>query len=250
MSDFRAQLKKKGLLRSTRDKYVDIVSAVPEGMHPLDWVHAKVNSETPLGTVLPMRAAVKHYLMTEQGYSSAELDELLPPAEGYAAKARMPLTGAQLATYFVAVAEIQAEPARTILELLPKTGLRISEICALQKSDYNGDSFQFTGTRGERHVPLDSAARTTMARYQAPDGKWLFMGYSGGPIGPHAVRKYTRKIGELYPDLVAVSPDVLRSSFAVRSLRNGMHIKVLQNILGHTTPVTTQRYLRLVELGS
>ena len=64
-----------------------------------------------------------------------------------------------------------------------------------------------------------------------------------GPIGPHGVRKYTRKIAADYPSLSGLSPHVLRHTFATMALRNGMDLARLQTILGHESIETTRRYL-------
>jgi site-specific recombinase XerD len=72
---------------------------------------------------------------------------------------------------------------------------------------------------------------------------WLFSGYMGRPISPHGIRKYTRQIAERYPDLLGLSPHVLRHTFAVMSLKRGMGIETLQETLGHSSLETTRRYL-------
>jgi site-specific recombinase XerD len=197
-----------------------------------------------------MRAAVKHYLISVLGYDEDTLQELLPKARGQANRMRSALTPTQLALYHAAVEQIDTEPAHTILALLPSTGLRIGEITALRLSNIEkADNRYYLRFRGkgnkERIVPLNRAAERILEQFiQKEQPKdWLFLGYSGTPIGPHAIRKYTRAMADKYPDLGSLSPHCLRHTFATMALRNGVDLKNLQALLGHESIATTQRYL-------
>jgi len=245
----RQHLKRKGLLPSTRAKYEEIIDSAG-GADLIEWINNKVHARTPIGTVLPARAAVKHYLMAEQGYTEEELEQLLPKARGRSTRFRDALSPQQLALYHAAVEQVDREPAKTILKLLPKTGLRISEICSLQAFDIetqDGNSYLVFRGKGDKQrvVPLVGSAATLLASFIAEQqpGKWLFTGYMGRPVGPHAIRKYTRKIAENNPELAGLSPHVLRHTFSTLALRRGMDLRTLQEILGHKSIKTTQRYL-------
>lgn len=242
-------LKRQGLLPSTRDKYKEILEAADTD-DLIGWIERKTHARTPIGTILPMRAAVKHYLVAVLGYPEEHVQELLPKAKGRDAKLRQALSPRQLALYHAAVEQVDVEPAHTILTLLPMTGLRISEICGLRVENvrtFEGRPYlNFRGKRDkERIVPLTRGGAQALDLYfekEQPSG-WLFTGYSGHPIGAHAVRKYTRKIAQDYPDLVGLSPHVLRHTFATMALRKGMDLKRLQNLMGHESIQTTSRYL-------
>jgi site-specific recombinase XerD len=249
---FQHHLKQQGLLPSTRQKYTEIIDSAGNN-ELLSWIRNKVHARTPIGTVLPMRAAVSHYLISEMGYSAEEVKQLLPKAKGREAALRQALSPSQLAQYHAAVAQVDREPAHTILTLLPMTGLRISEICGMTLENvrlYEGRpilDFRGKGDKG-RIVPLGNAGKKALDSYMEREGKglthWLFPTYNfAGPIGPHAVRKYTRKIATDYPSLSGLSPHVLRHTFATLALRNGMDLARLQIILGHKSIETTRRYL-------
>ena len=168
---FKKHLKKEGLLSSTRDKYEDIIdSAFNESSDLVKWIEKKVHSRMPIGTILPIRAAIRHYLVSVVGYSEDELKELLPKAKGRKNKLREALTPSQLAIYHAAVDQIDQEPAHTILALLPSTGLRIGEITALHldnvKKKSNRLYLQFRGKRDkERIVPLTKAGSAILSLY-------------------------------------------------------------------------------------
>lgn len=250
MNQLETHLKQNGLLPSTRAKYTEIIKSMPDGADPIKWLRSKVHARTPIGTVLPMRAAIKHHLIAEYGYDEVALKGLLPKAKGRTTNDREALFPEQLAIYHMAVDEIDQEPAHTILDLLPMTGLRISEICSLERDNiemrHNGWDLVFRGKGDKKRiVPLYDSARKSLETYlevHRPQ-RWLFTGYSGKPIGPHAIRMYTRKMAARYPDLGQLTPHVLRHTFATMALRNGMDLVTLQAILGHKSIMTTRRYL-------
>lgn len=248
---FDERLHDRGLLPSTREKYTEISERM-DLEDPIAWLKSQVHARTPIGTVLPLRATVKHYLVGELGYTEEEVDDLLPKAMGRKAARRDALNPTQLAVYHMAVGALGIEPAHTILMLLPQTGLRISEACGLHRKNLRQVEGRWVlelRGKGDKHrvVPLNRAAETTLFTYfkVANTDGWLFPGRAdlGGPIGPHAIRKYTRAIAEDYPDLEGLSPHVLRHTFATMSLRRGMNLSQLQQLLGHESIVTTQRYL-------
>lgn len=242
----REHLGERGLLASTQEKYVEILDSAGDS-NLLEWIQQKAQEFGPIGTFLPARAAVKHYLIAVEGYSAEDLSELLPKAEGEATQFREALSSDQLALYHAAVDEIEQEPAHTILSLLPKTGLRISEACSLHRDDLQlqGSSGKLRVGRG-RKVPILSNATALLRQYveiHQPKG-WLFLGYGEAHIGPHAIRKYTRRIAARHPELNRLSPMVLRHTFAVMALRQGVPLADLQHILGHGSQKTTARYLQ------
>ena len=228
------RLKQQGLLPSTRSKYGDILAGADKD-NLIGWINKKVHARTPIGTVLPMRAAVKHYLIAELGYTEEERRALEPQ---------------QLALYHAAVDQIDREPIHTILFLLPSTGLRIGEITSLHVNDLRTHSARlclvFRGKRDkERIVPLTQSAEHMLNGYldtQQPSS-WVFPSFTNRPITPHAVRKHTRKIAEDYPELSGLSPHILRHTFATMALRKGVDLKNLQALLGHESIQTTSKYL-------
>jgi len=248
VSELQRHLKQQQLLPSTRVQYLAIVER--SGEEPVEWLRKRLNARTPIGTVLPYRAAIKHLLMSEHGYTDEEVKALLPKAKGRPTAFRHALSPELLAIYHTLV-DALPDPSRTILTLLPKTGLRIGEICGL--ADDNLQTVQgvrslvFRGKRDkERIVPLSSSAERTLDAYldsRERVSEWLFPNQMGAPISQHAVRKYTRGIAAKHPDFAGLSPHVLRHTFATMALRRGMDLKTLQALLGHESLETTSRYL-------
>lgn len=245
----KSRLKQKNLLPSTVEKYKEILDGA--GSRDLvEWIHEKVTTRTPLGTVLPLRAAVKHYLIGELGYAEDEVNELLPRARGLQAQPRPGLSADQLALYHAAVDQMDPGPCQTILSLLPQTGLRVGEIIALHVDDIRRAgadwALVFAG-RGDkaRVVPLTKAATKTLVSFleEFPTTSHLFQGYGDTHISAHAVRKHTRRIANSGVGLEGLSPQLLRTTWTIMMLRRGRALHEVQNILGHENIATTQRYL-------
>jgi integrase/recombinase XerD len=136
---------------------------------------------------------------------------------------------------------------RTILELLYATGLRVSELINLKKSDVNLDAgFVIAlGKRSkERVVPLGSYARSILKSYLEhidPTAPFLFPNGRGGVITRQAVWKLIRRYG-LEIGGVKVSPHTLRHTFATHLLEGGADLRSVQILLGHEDISTTQIY--------
>jgi site-specific recombinase XerD len=247
-SNLDKRFKNRGLLPSTQEKYGVILSAV-ESDDPLHWLNKRIEPSMPIGTVLPLRAAVKHYLIAEKGYSEEELDALLPKAKGRQPRWRQALSPDALALYHGLVDAVSAEPVHTILSLLPATGMRIGEITTLRVEDLREVGgryyFSFYGKGDKpRVVPLSLAGEKALKSYMefSHPTNWLFPGRSGNHITQHAVRKYTRKMATAHVELEGLSPHVLRHTAATLWLRKGADIRQVQALLGHQSIVTTQRY--------
>lgn len=250
MGNLTQHLQTQGLGRKTRLQYESILRRCNDE-DPLEWLKNTISASTPIGTILPLRAAIKHYLISVRGVDPLEVQDLLPKAKGKPNKIRSILSDEGLALYRQK-AEIQGEPVRTILLLLPETGMRISELCDLDVSNVSHQQgirgFLFRGKgQKERFVPFNSKATQLVESYlkKMRDEKgWLFQGYKGTPLKPDSVRKVTRNMAKSYPEqLNSLCPHQLRHTFATRALKGGMDLRTLQAILGHANIQTTAKYL-------
>ena len=250
MGDLIQHLQDQGLGRKTRLQYESILRRC-DNEDPLEWLKSTISTATPIGTILPLRAAIKHYLISVRGVDPVEAQELLPKAKGKPNKIRSILSDKGLALYRKQ-AEIQGDPVRTILLLLPETGMRISELCELEISNISHQQgirgFLFRGKgQKERFVPFNSKATVLVNAYLkkvGDDDGWLFQGYKGTPIRPDSVRKFTRNMAKTYPEqLGGLCPHQLRHTFATKALKGGMDLRTLQAILGHKNIQTTAKYL-------
>ncbi len=144
---------------------------------------------------------------------------------------------------------------RALLETLYATGTRASEVVNLRREDLHLES-SFLKCLGkgnkQRIVPLGRHAVTALVSYleeQRPglvqttvDAPWVFVSRGGRQLTREMlwvlVKKYVRRAG-LH---AKVSPHTLRHSFATHLLAGGADLRTVQEMLGHASIQTTQRY--------
>ncbi|MFJ2534194.1 site-specific tyrosine recombinase XerD [Microbacterium maritypicum] len=143
---------------------------------------------------------------------------------------------------------------RALLELLYATGARVSEAIDLDVDDLaHGDVLRLRGKGAkERIVPLGSYARTAVDAYLtrvrpglAMKGRAsarLFLGARGAPLSRQSAWLVIRAAAERAQITTDVSPHTLRHSFATHLLQGGADVRVVQELLGHSSVATTQIY--------
>lgn len=137
---------------------------------------------------------------------------------------------------------------RAIMELLYASGLRVSELCQLGIHDVDDDFVRVMGKgRKERVVPLGKKALEAidfyLSRYR--DGctkEKMFLSKSGRPIDRVVIWKMVKHYAKTAGIQKNVSPHTLRHSFATHLLDNGADLRVIQEMLGHASIATTDRY--------
>lgn len=149
-------------------------------------------------------------------------------------------------------------PVKTVLLLLPDTGLRITEACSLHWSQHKTDGkgrriLEIQGKRERRRrVPLNAVAQHVIDLYckwpGAPQAGFLFPSPLGDApyLSPKTVRAHLdalRRRKGWDGTLERVSPHVLRHTFASRLVNRGVSVKHIQVLLGHANVQTTQVYL-------
>lgn len=148
-----------------------------------------------------------------------------------------------------------------VLALLYGCGLRISEALSLRGRDAPLDgSLRILGKGGrERVVPVLKATRQAVEAYRdicphalEPD-EALFRGKRGGALGARAVQRTMARIRAELGLPALATPHALRHSFASHLLDAGGDLRTIQELLGHGSLSTTQRYTavetrRLVEV--
>jgi len=137
---------------------------------------------------------------------------------------------------------------KAMLELLYATGLRVSELVNLKRSDLNLDLALVRcigkGSK-ERIVPVGAPAMEAVKAYlelRKDAAPALFLGNKGKPITRVAfwriLQRYARQAGIRG----VVSPHTLRHSFATHMLDGGADLRAIQELLGHASIATTQIY--------
>lgn len=144
----------------------------------------------------------------------------------------------------------EASRDAAVLTLLYGCGLRISEALSLKRSDAPlGEGLRITGKGGKtRLVPVLPAVAEAVADYLAElpfvlaPADALFRAKRGGPLSPRHVQATVQILrGRLgLPD--SATPHALRHSFATHLLGAGADLRSIQDLLGHASLSTTQRY--------
>ncbi|OEU49152.1 MAG: tyrosine recombinase XerC [Desulfuromonadales bacterium C00003096] len=142
---------------------------------------------------------------------------------------------------------------RAILEVLYSCGLRIGELTSLNVDsiDYEQGLVWVQGKGGkERLVPLGRQARAALERYldmrvEAQDHDALFLNYRGGRLSARSIERNFKQL-LLKAGLVKdASPHSLRHSFATHLLDGGADLRAIQELLGHASLSTTQKYTQV-----
>jgi len=127
-----------------------------------------------------------------------------------------------------------------LILFLYATGMRISECLAAQEGDIEGEWIRIRHGKGEkeRYVPIAPEALKALRVYQdaCPFTKrTLWMNYRGEPLSRVSAFKITQKY-------LGVSPHALRHSYATAMILGGADLRVVQELLGHASLLTTQIY--------
>ncbi len=142
---------------------------------------------------------------------------------------------------------------RAILELLYGSGLRVGEVAGLtvDRVDTRRGRVLVMGKGSkERELPLSDFARDALERYlrqarpllAGSEGATLFFNLRGRPIGERDIRRVVGRYAERTLSGRRVTPHTLRHTFATHLLEGGADIRAVQELLGHASVATTQRY--------
>jgi integrase/recombinase XerC len=145
-----------------------------------------------------------------------------------------------------------------LLELLYGTGLRVSEVCALDLGDidrgrYNTPMLLVRRGKGNksREVPVGGGADEALAAYLparqqlAATGSALFVNAAGQRLTPRSVQRMVKRwtiAGGVHAN---ATPHSLRHSFATHLLDEGVDLRAIQELLGHASLASTQIYTKV-----
>lgn len=146
---------------------------------------------------------------------------------------------------------------RAILELFFSTGLRLSELCSLNRDlDLTKEEFSIRGKGDKvRVVFLSDRARETLRNYlqvRKDFAEPLFANISANSsadmrLTPRSIERIVKHYATIAGISKRVTPHVLRHSFATDLLSNGADIRSVQMMLGHANIATTQVYTHVTD---
>ena len=137
---------------------------------------------------------------------------------------------------------------KLIIWVLLDTGMRVSELCALNPSQilWQQKAIRVSGKGGPYGkkskkcvIPMSKRVQTLLEHYFALHEKW--------PVGPRQVQKIVKAIANRARLIQAVTPHILRHTFATLALQKGISLAAVQKILGHDRLATTAIYLNFTD---
>jgi len=138
-----------------------------------------------------------------------------------------------------------------VLTLLYGCGLRLAEALSLRRREapLTAGTMRITGKGNkQRMVPILPVVAAAIADYLAAcphalvDDEPLFVGARGGPLNPRLVQGRMAQLRRAFSLPESATPHALRHSFATHLLAGGGDLRAIQELLGHASLSTTQRY--------
>ncbi len=142
-----------------------------------------------------------------------------------------------------------------MLELMYATGIKVSELISIRISqlDMQIGNLICKNNKTERIIPFDKRTRTVLSRY-LQDGRrhlinsteedLLFINYQGEAMSRQGVWKLVKSYAKQADIKVPITPEALRHSFAAHLVERGADLEAVQIMMGHVSPVSTNRYAR------
>ena len=144
---------------------------------------------------------------------------------------------------------------RCILKILYGCGLRVSEVIALKISDIDSSAMcihvRMAKGQKDRVVPLPDMLLQSLRQYYLnyrPKVQ-LFEGQKGGRYSAKSIQNFIKKYALKANIHKSVTPHMLRHSYATHQLENGINIRYVQELLGHNSIKTTERYTHVTKVS-
>ncbi len=143
---------------------------------------------------------------------------------------------------------------KAILEVIYSSGLRVSELCGLNLYDVDDDFIKVFGKgRKERLVPIGKKAIEAIDHYlmyyrcdyDSEKEQTLFLTKNGKPIDRIFVWKMIKAYAKNANITKNISPHTLRHSFATHLLDNDADLRIIQEMMGHASINSTDRYMHV-----
>lgn len=141
-----------------------------------------------------------------------------------------------------------------ILEMLYATGLRASELVSLKwENVFFEDRIVRIFGKGnkERIVPFGENAASSLKRYLEEkrklniDSEFIFINLRGGKLTPRSLQRIVEKYSQELLSGKRVTPHTFRHTFATHLLSRGADLRTIQELLGHQSLSTTQKYTHI-----
>lgn len=225
-----------------------------------EYIHALTRRGKSPATVTRSVASIKSFYQCLVSKGLADQN----PAKGVApakVERKLPqvLTGKEVELFLEQpeCTDLKGYRDRAMLELLYATGIRVSELIALDVDDLNlsAGMLRCASKGKERVIPLYQTAVRALSEYlhrvrpqlvESPSETALFVNMSGDRMSRQGFWKLIKYYQEKAGIEKDITPHTLRHSFAAHLLENGADLRSIQEMLGHADISSTQIYSRLL----
>jgi site-specific recombinase XerD len=207
-------------------------------------MESRLSSDTVRGYLIKLRVVLKY----AQRLGEDCLDPELIPLPKRTDKVPNFFTAEQVKLLIDSTSSLQA---KTIISMLYASGLRVSELCSLDRNDLRDDcSFTVVGKRGKARLCFIDK-RTCNYLKQLLDTRddnnpALFISrLSKKRVTPSNVQEIFKHLRKKNNMVETISPHWLRHSFATNLMQNNAHIYTVSRLMGHSSIETTSVYLHI-----
>jgi len=220
----------------------------------LGWLHAG-NKKTTIARKLSAVRSFFKYLVKRGVIEDNPADSILTPKQDKSIPQYLPVDEMFRLLDSIQSGRIADLRNRAIFETLYSCGIRVSELVGMNvfDVDFKGSVIRVLGKGGkERIVPIGRKALAAVETYRAALQKAyglsadhngpLFLNKSRGRLSARSVGRILEKLVNACGLLKPVSPHTLRHTFATHMLDAGADLRIVQELLGHKSLSTTQKY--------
>lgn len=154
------------------------------------------------------------------------------------------------------LSELKGQRDKAMLEILYATGIRVTELVSLRIEDVNLNSgyIRVKKKNSERHIPLGNRSLKCLKEYiekvrplliRTEEEKTLFINTNGQKMTRQGYWKILKQYKEQAKIDKDITPHTIRHSFAVHMLEEGVELKTVQELLGHTDVASTMMYTQM-----
>ena len=221
----------------------------------LGWLDRRGEKKSSLARKLASLRSLFRFLVRRQGMKNNPLEGMRTPKQARTLPRVLTKDDANALMEFPEGDSLQVLRDRAILETLYSTGARVSELVGMNEEDLRV-SEGLVHLRGKRRkqrlVPIGDVALQAVQAYTRSKtteivdrsqkrAQAMFQNYRGGRLSARSVERIVEKYSSI---LLSgnISPHALRHSFATHLLEEGVDLRAIQEMLGHASLGTTQKY--------
>jgi integrase/recombinase XerC len=205
-------------------------------------------------------SAIKNFykfIAKKYGYDNGAICSLRAPKKGYILPKALLESQVEIAITNIDKINISQEQwidlrNKAILVLIYASGMRISEVLSLSMQNIFSDKIKVLGKGNkERIIPLIARAKNYLDEYLAKvpwtlaNNEPIFRGLRGGVLNYGILARELIKLRNFFNLPKYCSSHAFRHSFATHLLENGGDLRSIQELLGHSSLVSTQRYVKV-----